>query len=208
MKIGMIFECGPDGADQQVCITLASRLSPGIETSHVTLDNKPKLIRDCGEATKKLLVVDECLHVFIIWDLYPAWREKGVRPCLKEDRDAIFESLDGASVDSSKVTLVCIKEELEAWLIADHRALSAVLSTPAHPVWARKHKKPEEVCNPKKTLTSMFRSSRHKMYVDRWHAIQIVKALPDMGRLGRLPSFQRFSETLETIEEMTASAEL
>lgn len=55
MKIGMIFECGPDGADLQVCRHLACLLRPDIEIAHVTLDNKRKLVTECGFAAAKLI---------------------------------------------------------------------------------------------------------------------------------------------------------
>jgi hypothetical protein len=199
MKIGMIFECGPDGADEQVCIGLANRVIPVDSISPVTLDNKPKLIRDCGKAAKTLLHIDKCQHVFIIWDLYPAWRERGARPCRKEDRDGILESLKGADVNPARVTLVCIEEELESWLIADHRALSSVLSTDAHKMHFKRIKKPEQERNPKRTLMRMFSRSHHRAYFDRRHAIQIVKALPDLGFLTRLSTFRRFSEKLVAV---------
>ncbi|MGC2232791.1 MAG: DUF4276 family protein, partial [Candidatus Acidiferrum sp.] len=189
MKIGMIFECGPDGADLQVCQALGKRLNPQVVISSVPLDNKPKLIRECGKVSKQLLEVDRCAHVLIIWDLYPAWREGNVKPCRKHDRETILSSLKGAKVNHSRVTPICIQEELEAWLIADGRALSAVLSTDAHPVRVGHENRPERVRNPKKSLIRLFSRSRLRTYVDRQHAIQIVRALPDLGRLGRLPTF-------------------
>jgi hypothetical protein len=48
MKVGMIFECGPDGADKKVCEHLAYQLDPDIEISSVTLTNKPGLVENCG----------------------------------------------------------------------------------------------------------------------------------------------------------------
>jgi hypothetical protein len=196
MKIGMIFECGPDGADLQVCHELGRRLNPQIVISAVTLDNKPKLIRECGKAAKQLLEVDRCAHVLIIWDLYPAWREKEVRPCLKEDRVGSLSSLKEAKVNHSRVTPVCIHEELEAWLIADGRALTKVLSTDSHQMRIGHQNRAERVRNPKRSLSRLFNRSRHRTYVDRHHAIQIVRAFPDLGRIARLPSFQRFSKCL------------
>jgi hypothetical protein len=79
MKIGFIFECGPDGPDVQVCCHLARLLDPTIQFISNTLDNKKKLIENCGLVTKALL--RGCDKVIIVWDLYPAWREKGMKPC-------------------------------------------------------------------------------------------------------------------------------
>lgn len=82
MKIGMIFECGPEGADKKVCEHFARQLEPELEIISITLDNKPKLISECGRAASQLLK-DGCDRVLIIWDLYPAWREKKKKPVVK-----------------------------------------------------------------------------------------------------------------------------
>jgi hypothetical protein len=98
-KVGMIFECGPQGADKKVCEILLKKLDPMIETKSVTLDNKPNLVQKCGAAAKQLLETEKCDRVIILWDLYPAWRTDDEKPCRKEDRESIIESLDGAGVD-------------------------------------------------------------------------------------------------------------
>jgi len=63
MKIGFIFECGPEGPDVQVCRHLVYKLDPTIEFFSSTLDNKKKLIEDCGAVAKVLL--DECKKVIV-----------------------------------------------------------------------------------------------------------------------------------------------
>ena len=42
--IGLIFECGPQGADKLVCEYLAGAILPGVELSSRTLDNKENLL--------------------------------------------------------------------------------------------------------------------------------------------------------------------
>lgn len=188
----MIFECGPQGADKQVCEYLAHQLLPDIEISSVTLDNKPNLIAGCGNAATQLLR-EGCVSVVIVWDLYPPWREKGQRPCRKQDRQVIMESLARAGVTSPNVYLVCITEELEAWLIADGRAIAKVLSRPEHPVKVPDVKKPEQRKNPKKHLNKIFKEKSGRPYTDLIHAKMIVEALPDLNKLKRCPSFVRFA---------------
>lgn len=61
----MIFECGPAGADKKVCEHLARQLQLELEIMSVTLDNKPRLISDCGRAAAQLLR-DGCDRVLII----------------------------------------------------------------------------------------------------------------------------------------------
>lgn len=195
MKVGMIFECGPDGADKKVCSHLARMLQKDIEISSVTLDNKPNLVSECGSAAAQLLL-DGCERILIVWDLYPAWREKKQSPCRKEDCAAIMESLAQAGVTSSQVYLVCIEEELEAWLLADGRAISLVLSKPTHPVKIKDTKNPERSKNPKKQLNKMFQENLGRPYIDRQHAKMIVEKLEDLNKLKRCPSFVRFAEKL------------
>ena len=52
MKVGIIFECGPDGADRKVCEHLAKRIAPDLKIESVPLDSKPKMIRGCGHALR------------------------------------------------------------------------------------------------------------------------------------------------------------
>lgn len=198
-KVGMILECGPDGADVQVCRHLAALLDTHVEVLSVTMNNKPNLIENCGAAAAQLLE-DGCARVLIIWDLFPAWRERGLKPCRHKDREQIFLSLQSAGVSRADVHLICIREELEAWLIADGRAVSAVLSTPTHPVRGKDGKNAERILNPKKVLNRLFQRHSGRPYVDRRHARQIVEQLPDLGRLEKLPTFRRFCKRFLGVE--------
>ena len=53
--IGLIFECGPQGADKQVCEYLIQHIKPGVKVSSRTLDNKENLLRDAGKVAAQLL---------------------------------------------------------------------------------------------------------------------------------------------------------
>lgn len=199
MKVGMIFECGPDGADKKVCEHLAYMLQSHIETdikiSSATLDNKPNLLAECGKTAAQLLA-EGCERIVIVWDLYPAWREDKQRPCRKEDRTKIMKSLTEAEVTSPHVYLVCIEEELEAWLLADGDAISKVLSRPAHQVKVQDHRNPEKIKNPKTRLNKIFKEKTNSRYVDRQHAYMIVKNLKNLNKLKRSITFVRFAEKL------------
>jgi hypothetical protein len=119
------------------------------------------------------------------------------KPCRREDRNGILKSLGGTGVDPSRVTQVCIQEELEAWLIADGRALTTVLSTATHPKKISHEKCAETFPNPKKHLNKLLSQSRHRQYVDFQHAIMIVNAMPDLNRLYKLDTFLRFADKFE-----------
>ncbi len=193
MKVGLIFECGPQGADKAVCEHLARMLEPDIEISSVTLDSKPDLVRDCGEAAAALL--DEgCERVVIIWDLYPPWGGKKQKPCRRKDRENILQSLAQAGVNSPHVYLVCIEKELEAWLLADERAIRAVLSRDTFEAKVPRTKNPEQTTNPKKRLIKIFKENgRNSGYTDLTDAIRIVRELTDLKKLKKCATFVRFA---------------
>lgn len=197
MKLGLIVESGPQGAEAQVLPYLAKQIVPEVEVWSVTFRNKPELIAKCGLAVSKLLA-GGCEKVLIVWDLYPAWREAGCRPDCVEDCLAIRQALREAGIvdDDGRVTLICIREELEAWLVADGRALSAVLSRPTYPVRVRDTKRPDTVHNPKTQLRRLFQQNGRHDYVDRTHAIQIARAMPDRTRMRESQSFKRFADKL------------
>lgn len=203
MKIGFIFECGPEGPDVQVCRHLTYKLDPAIEFISNTLDNKKKLLEDCGAVAKALL--DECETVIVIWDLYPAWREKGMKPCRHEDRLAIFQSLQAEDVDLGKVFLVCIQEELEAWLLADNRAVKGMLEPLKHPhpvSRIRRFPNPDRIQNPKTRLTKIFTQElgAGRRYVDYQHAIKLVREISNFTKIRRSDSFRRFALKVAGVE--------
>jgi hypothetical protein len=203
MKIGFIFECGPEGSDVQVCRHLVHKFDPTIEFVSSTLDNKKNLVEDCGAVAKALL--DECGKVIVVWDLYPAWREKGMKPCRHEDRQAIFQSLQAENVDLDKVFLVCIQEELEAWLLSDYRAVTAMLQPLKHPHPVNRIKRfsnPDSIKNPKKRLTKIFTRELgpRRRYVDYQHALLIAREIADFTKIRRSDSFQRFAFKVAGVE--------
>lgn len=192
MKIGLILECAPEGPDQQVCEHVLVRLRPNAEVLSVTLRNKPNHIASCGDAAAQLLS-EGCQRVIIVWDLYPPWRPRGERPCRREDREEIFSSLEQAGVALPNVHLVCIREELEAWLLADRGAISTAISKMTG-CRARipDTKKPELVRNPKGRLDNIFREHTPRPYQGHTHAIRIIREA-DFKKIKRCPSFARFA---------------
>jgi len=195
MRIGMVFESGPQGADKQVCEYLAQKIRPGVTICSVTHRNKAEMIADCGKDVLQLQKT-RCERILIIWDLFPPWRKSGERPCRKEDREAILKSLRLAGVSNATLFMICIREELDAWLLADGRAITTVLSTVAHP--ARRiadSRNPDHVTNPKGRLRRLFSENRRGAYNDLVHAIKIIKEA-DLAKLRRSCSFCRFEEKL------------
>ena len=192
MKVGFVFECGPEGPDLKVVRNLAQRISPNLQFEPTTLDNKGKLLNECADAAEALLNIQKCEKVFIVWDLTPP--DRGA--CRKEERDFILKQLQAKGLPLDRIVLLCIEQELESWLIADGRALSSLLSTAAHPVKIADTKNPDRKQNPKKALTKIFREKRGWYYVDRDFAESIVQRIPDFSKLKRSDTFKRFHDKL------------
>ncbi|AGX86696.1 DUF4276 family protein [Candidatus Symbiobacter mobilis] len=196
MKVGFVFECGPQGADKQVCEYLAAQIQPGIIPVSRTLDNKANLLKDAGKVAAALLA-EGCERVLVVWDLRPAWPDKKRKPCRKFERDAILASVKNAEIAGSPVFLVCVEQELECWLLADEAKLSAYLSTDAHSYAAKRERKPDHVSNPKAVMMNHFKVARGWRYEDRTHAVKVVQSGElDLRKLRRSPTFARFETKL------------
>ncbi len=197
MKIGMIFECGPQGADKLVCEYLAGKILPGAELVLRTLDNKPNLLKDAGLVAARLLA-DGCDRVLIVWDLRPAWPEKKERPCRRIERDALVKALNEANVpQQAPVFLVCIEQELESWLIADERKLANFLSTVAHPYTVNRIRNPDRHQQPKAFVINHFKTARGWRYDDKVHALKVISNGDlDLKRLRCSESFSRFESKI------------
>lgn len=196
-NIGMVFECGPQGADKQVCEYLAGHLRPGLRIKSRTLDNKDNLLRDAGKVAAQLLK-DGCTCVLVIWDLRPAWPDKKDKPCRRDERQALLARLTEAGLPAhAPVYLVCIEQELESWLLANERAIGALLSRPTHVYDVPKVKVPDAVPQPKAAMVKHFDSARGWRYDDKIDALRILRASEvDLPRLRRSASFARFESKL------------
>lgn len=198
MTIGFIFECGPQGADKQVCEYLASQLRPGMALVSKTMDNKLKLLEGAASVAKKLLTEEGCERVLIVWDLRPAWPDKKDKPCRAKERQTLLAALEQVGLKNAPVYLVCIEQELESWLLACDHAIGAFLSTPAHPYPVGHVKKPDRHPQPKAVMNNHFNKARGVRYDDKVHAIKVLKAAGvDWKRLRRSDSFARFETKLQ-----------
>lgn len=197
MKVGLLVECGRQGLEDVVCRRLFELLrqhsSVQFEFDIVPMDNKARLIHECGAAASTLLATG-CDRVVILWDERPAWPKTGEPLCWHNDRQDILANLANAPLDIGAVHLVCIEREFESWLLFDERMLSCVLSTDAHPVRISRQRNPHRMQNPKGTMTSLFRQQRGWRYVDVEHAPFFARCLQDLSRLRRCDTFQRFAE--------------
>lgn len=197
MSIGMIFECGPQGADKLVYEYLASELRPGIGLRSVTLDDKPNLLANAAMAAQALLA-DGCERVLVIWDLRPAWPDTHRKPCRAAERAHLLDTLAKQGLQGAPVYLVCVEQEFESWIVADEAKLSAFLSTAAHPYSVPRVRRPDREKNPKSLVMKHFATARGLRYEDRVHAIKVMRTAPppNWPRLRRSDSFARFEAKL------------
>lgn len=196
MTIGLILECGPQGADQLVCEYLATQLRPGVAVVSSTMDNKPNLLSNAAKAAT-LLLADGCERVLIVWDLRPAWPDRANKPCRAAERQTLLNSLGKAGLQGRPVYLVCVEQELESWLLADETKLSGFLSTQTRPHSVARVRKPDRVGNPKSVVMNHFKEAQGWRYEDRVHAIKVVRHdAPNWARLRQSDSFARFEAKL------------
>lgn len=196
MKIGFILECAPGGPDSKVYPYLAAQIRDDLEiVPPKTMVNKALLVKNCGAITS-ILLSEGCDLVLVIWDLRPPWKVDGGQPCLHEDRTMINQSLTETGVDISKVGLVCNIAMLEAWLLADKRAIVLTIEgiTGKRPNNVPSIRNPDRIPDPKNRLIKIFGDCSAGMYVDNVHAEKIVKNLSHLDKIRRLHSFELFED--------------
>jgi hypothetical protein len=134
-----------------------------------------------------------------VWDLRPSWPDRREKPCRAAERQQVLDSLASAGLPPTvPVYLVCIEQELESWVIACDHAITAYLSTQAHPYQAKQYKKPDRERQPKALMNNHFKDARGWVYEDRADAIRVLKAAAlDFKRLRRSPTFVRFEMKLQ-----------
>lgn len=192
--IGIICEGGPGGEDEQVLRHLVSRICPaGTKVMIRPQAAKPNLIAQCGQVAQALFD-SGCDRVLIVWDIFPRWeRPDGAQQDIEDIQIELTQS--GLNAHPC-LYLVPIKAELEAWLLADGSALSAVLSRPVYKAKIGDTKNVEDNENPKKRLSSVF-EGHGRVYTPKSDAIKIVKNIPaNFGMLGKLKTFKNFGRSL------------
>ena len=202
MKIGIICEGRLGGEDAQVFEHFASRIAPHAAVKAFPQGTKPELIAKAGDVTASLFATGYS-RVLIMWDIMPRW---GSPDGEQQDTLDVQASLVGAGAAAHPcLFLIAIHKELEAWLLADGKALSAVLSRPAHPVTIPNTNNADTVANPKKRLEKLF--EQHNVpfgiqpaqgtYQPKLAAIRIAENVPaNFGQLGKLASFKKFGRSL------------
>lgn len=199
MKVGFVVECFRDGADHKVLQHLVAHLNPRIKTSFACAGSKRVIFEDCGRLVEGLFEAEGCERVFVVWDLVPSDHHDQGKPSCVHERAHILAKL--REIDRSRTILLCVTNELEAWLLADGSAIKTVVERPSHPIGRIADiKKPEQDPNPKKTLNRIFHEHRGQRfdYMDAVHAIKIIEKA-SLRKLRVAPSFARFEAKITSL---------
>ena len=197
MKIGLILECATDGPDWQVYSLWVKRLlGDEAQVEQSSAVNKKLLVQQAGVRTRDLFA-EGCDKVFLIWDLWPAWDQS--KPDQAADFAAIEASLRQAGVTHPCVYLLCVNRMLETLLIADGKALTAVLGIPKGKKTPGNKNKASTERDPKAYLGKWFKEARKGDYSDYAHARQIALRV-DLARLRlRDSQFARMDDSLRQV---------
>jgi hypothetical protein len=203
MKLGLVLECDTGGPDELVLTCLARRLKPGTVVVPAALGSKAAVFTKGVEAAAKLVEADRCDLALIVWDLKPFWSQVAAKSCVEEVQEMKHQLQSLPAATRKKIKLLCLTHELETWIIADERALSAYLSRETRKVKFPSTKDPASKTDAKAFLNSetvKVRGWRNR-YVDYKEAIRIARLWPDTARVKRVESFQRFASLITATKD-------
>lgn len=200
MRVGFVLECQGDGADVQICRWIAKEVCPALvlaDGCFSTLSNKRVLMEQCGEEAKKLLAAG-CEHVFVVWDLRPAWPNDAEELDCAREVEIVKAQLRAARVPHGRTCLLCITHEIEAWLLADPEAIRAFCSRPTHQA---KHVpsqgRVEHIAWPKSRVEELC-DQRGRRFIASTGALAILKGARK-ARLRSVPSYARFEDKIAAL---------
>jgi hypothetical protein len=121
-KVGIIIEAPKDSGDQKVFAWLIEQYCKNISVVFIGNRNKNDLFNDSPEQCAGLFEFDNCDEVLIIYDLKPRFDTKSNRANVHFQNE-LTAKLQSMRLDMQKITLICIKQMLETWLIADENAV-------------------------------------------------------------------------------------
>ncbi len=184
-KVGIIIEAPKDSGDQKVFAWLIEQYCKNINVVFIGNRNKNDLFNDSPEQCVGLFEFDNCDEVLIIYDLKPRFDTKSNRANLNFQNE-LTAKLQIKGLDMQKITIICIKQMLETWLIADENAVRNY-KIKKHKLTATQpsfNGGKKQLYNPKpKDLIEIYLSE----YNPTTTALEIIKQA-DLNTVGRLCS--------------------
>lgn len=196
MKLGFVFECSPGGGDIKVFQHILKLINPAFNFEanfhHAALKSKKELEKECGKEVRRLKELG-CQKIFVVWDLIPVWKEDGT-PCRHNDKEAIKKSLAAHNLKPNDIIFLCVEKELEAWLIADEKALKdffIIKNSMKNEI--TRVKTPDTHHDPKGLLSKYFKLYRGaRSFEPMIHTKPLLKNFTNVRNLRRSESFKRF----------------
>lgn len=198
LKIGIVCEGQRGCAEAQVFPHLMRLLCPRAVFEIVPIGNRPNVLRQAPTVAKKLF--DEgCIAVFVMWDVFPEWRDNGGTTDCVEHRRELDASIAAFEGELGLIIPVAIHEELESWLLCDADALMAVIGPLRTKRRIRHVTNPDDIADPKAVLSERFTLGRGSHYNPSFSAGKIAAELTSVARLERSQSFKRFADRVREL---------
>lgn len=198
MRIGIVCEGQRGCAEVQVFPHLIRWICPELEFNAqrdiIPSGNRPRVLKE-GSGIAKRLLAQGCDAVFIIWDVYPAWRDSGQNADCVPQLAELRQNLQAAGMANANIVPIAIHEELEAWLLCDADALNEVIQPQGNRA-IQHERNPCAIANPKAALKELFKLGRGRAFNESYSAGQIAMKLTSTRRLRRSQSFARFEDRL------------
>ncbi len=121
-KVGIIIEAPKDSGDQKVFAWLIEQYCKNIKAIFIGNRNKFELFNDSPDQCENLFIIDNCDEVLIIYDLKPRFDTRSSQSST-DFKDSLSEKLLSKGLDMEKISIICITQMLETWLIADENAV-------------------------------------------------------------------------------------
>lgn len=201
LKVGIVCEGQRGCAETQVFPHLVKLICPKAicgQAEIVPSGNRPKVLQE-APIVARILLDSGCDAVFVMWDVFPEWREQGGTTDCRVHCKTLADNLQAAGMVDLPIIPVAIHEELEAWLLCDADALMATIGQRLQKKNIPHERRPDRVQEPKKKLERLFQLARRNTYNPSISAGKIAQQLMSTKRLRKSQSFLRFEAKLSDL---------
>lgn len=121
-KVGIIIEAPKDSGDQKIFAWLIEQYCKNINAVFIGNRNKSDLFNDSPDQCENLFSIDNCDEVLIIYDLKPRFDTRSSQ-AIANFHANLTTKLVSKGLNMQRISIICIKQMLETWLIADENAV-------------------------------------------------------------------------------------
>jgi len=198
LTIGIVREGQRGCAETQVFPRLVKLLCPHAIVEIMPTGNRPTVLAEAPKIAKRLF--DEgCSTVFVMWDVFPEWRDHGGTKDCTQHRKDLDASIKAFKQRLGPIFPVAIHEELEAWLLCDAGALMAAIGQLTKKKSIPHETNPDGVSGPKTALIERFKLGRGSRYNPSLSAGKIAANLTTTKHLEKSQSFKRFADKVRAL---------